>query len=300
MTNQEANMIIRAFCAKPTATEEEFYLFTEAAEYHISTNHDPEVMMLLGGAYYERKDFDLALKYYEMAMAHGHQKACECLGYIWYYGRTGITDYPKALECFTKGMELGNLVCAYKVADMYKNGYGVEKDYDIYVRMITDLCKKIDGDRKFDVINGPGPEIYSRMGGIDKKRGDYESALNWYWPAKAFLQERMMNSSFFGNFSIMRYLVKDIFSLCEFDPHEEYFDMYDLYYLEDRPFIARFDYVADTYEIRAEQEEDGSVAFEFDGHWYHTYTDFLQKAVIKGKHLYEFWYYDFRNWEVAY
>lgn len=65
-----------------------------------------------------------------------YDEAYECLGYIWYYGRTGERDYKKAFEYFSKMMDKGNLVAEYKVADMYKNGYYVDKDQNKYENMI--------------------------------------------------------------------------------------------------------------------------------------------------------------------
>ena len=53
-------------------------------------------MMQLGGHYYGIRRFDLALKYYELAANFEILDAYECLGYIWYYGRTGERDYAKA------------------------------------------------------------------------------------------------------------------------------------------------------------------------------------------------------------
>ena len=80
-------------------SEEEIFLYTEAMNYLIEEEKNPQHMMCLGGYYYEIKRFDLALKYYEMAAAMNYDCAYECLGYIWYYGRTGEKDYK---ECFEK------------------------------------------------------------------------------------------------------------------------------------------------------------------------------------------------------
>ena len=56
----------------------------------------------------------------------------ECMGYIWYYGRTGERNYKKAFEYFSTMMEKENLVATCKIADMYKNGYYVEKNQEKY------------------------------------------------------------------------------------------------------------------------------------------------------------------------
>ena len=123
MTIKEAENIVRSFDEGRKFTDEEEFMFIEAMNFLIEERKDPRDMMNLGGYYYEKKHFDLALKYYEMAASMDYDEAYECLGYIWYYGRTGEKDYKKAYECFSRLMEKGNPGAAYKIADMYKNGY---------------------------------------------------------------------------------------------------------------------------------------------------------------------------------
>lgn len=121
MTISEANKIKEQFYSIDQPSEEDIFLFTEAMDFLISETHDPTSMMELGGWYYGEKDYDLALKYYEMAAAYDSTDAYECLGYIWYYGRTGQKDYEKAFKNFSRAAERGDLIAEYKVADMYKD-----------------------------------------------------------------------------------------------------------------------------------------------------------------------------------
>lgn len=78
--------------------EEDDFRYTEALSFIIESTKDPRVMMELGGWYYENRHFDLALKYYEMAAEYNNTEAYVCLGYIWYYGRTGEKDFEKAFK----------------------------------------------------------------------------------------------------------------------------------------------------------------------------------------------------------
>ena len=104
MTIQEAQIIVDRFHRNNgNYTEEEFFLYTEAAGFLIHETKDSEIMLNLGGYYYDQKRYELALKYYEMAMAHGNGDAAIGLGYIWYYGRTGTVDYEKAFHYFDEG-----------------------------------------------------------------------------------------------------------------------------------------------------------------------------------------------------
>ena len=143
MTINEARDICRQFYKKTAPTDEDIFMFTEAMEYLIAKTGDPDYMVDLGAMYYEQKRFDLALKYYEMAAESNNIYAVSNLGYIWYYGRTGTRDYEKAFYYFDKAAKMGDMIAAYKVADMYKNGYFVEKDKEKYKRTIEELYKKL-------------------------------------------------------------------------------------------------------------------------------------------------------------
>ena len=105
MTVTEARKIEKEFYQNPNPSEEAFFLYTEAMDYLIQTIKDPKDMVSLGGHFYEKREFDLALKYYEMAAEYQYEPAYECLGYIWYYGRTGIRDYEKAFHYYRKRAE---------------------------------------------------------------------------------------------------------------------------------------------------------------------------------------------------
>lgn len=235
MTVSEAHKIVRDYEGKTVKSAEDDFMFTEAMKYLISELKDPDDMLYLGGHYYDLGRFDLALKYYELAAGYGLDGAYECLGYIWYYGRTGTKDYEKAFGYYSKSMENGNLTSAYKVADMYKNGYFVEQDYDKYVSIIEDLYIKVrDMNHLFD----PVPEVFTRLADIRVKQGDEDEAVRLFLYAKNFLAQRIEHSSFFGNLSIMKWLVNDLYSLVDFD--KDNFDLFDLYYLLKKPSRVHF------------------------------------------------------------
>ncbi len=291
MTVKEAREYTKAFESKVTSTEEEEFLYTEAMRFLIEEEKDPRDMMWLGGYYYEHRLFDLALRYYEMARAYDYDQAYECLGYIWYYGRTGEKDYKKAFEYFSRLMDKGNPVAAYKVADMYKNGYYVEKDYDKYVEIIEYLY-----DNKvttFRSLGDPFPEISVRLADIRRKQGDIESAVELLVIAKDFLARRISCNPFFGNLNIMRGLIDDLYEMIEFDYED--FDFFDLYHLLKEACLIKFDHEDTQYMIET-KEEDGMCAIHFDGKWYRDRNEFFAKAKIGDKLATEI-YDEFYGWE---
>ena len=274
MTVSEAKRIARAFDENKMPSEDDVFVFIEAMKYLIEELHDPSDMMYLGGYYYEIRKFDLALKYYELAATYDYDPAYECLGYIWYYGRTGEKDYKKAFEYFSKLMEKGNPVSTYKVADMYKNGYYVEKDQKKYEQIIEDLYPKVkDMGDVFD----PVPEVFTRLAKIRTDQGKIDEAVDLYQYAKDFLAERISYNAFFGNLNIMKWLIDDLYKITEFD--DEWFDFYDLYYLLKAPNEITFKLEQDIHTVKSVME-DNECAVCFDGKWFRDRDEFFKNASI--------------------
>ncbi|MDO5434883.1 MAG: tetratricopeptide repeat protein [Clostridia bacterium] len=273
MTIREAEQIMRVFESNESPDPDEIFTYTEAAGFLIEKTHDPRAMMSLGGYYYGARDYDLALKYYEMAAEYKYIPAYECLGYVWYYGRTGVKDYEKAFHYFTLGKEAGHLVSAYKLADMYRNGYYVEKDTDKYREIIEELYERVKGLR--DVFD-PVPEVFTRLAKIRTEQGEIKEAVRLYFYARDFLAQRIMYNHFFGNLSIMKWLIHDLYQLIAPDPDPG--DLYDLYHFLERPCLITFMYDGETHEVEAAEEEDGTIAIRFDENWYRDPDSFFNKA----------------------
>ena len=107
--------------------------FIHALDFLIQETNNPEYMVELGGWYYGQKQFDLAEDYYLMAAKLNYADAYECLGYIYYYGRVGQPDYEKAFHYYKLASDQGNIVAAYKLADMYKN----TKETELFIKNRT-------------------------------------------------------------------------------------------------------------------------------------------------------------------
>lgn len=274
MTITEARRIERDFYDNPSPTEDDVFAFTEAMDYIIQKTKDPDAMLSLGGYYYDKRNFDLALKYYEMAAEYKNPSAYQGLAYIWYYGRTGTRDYEKAFKYYKLAKDAGSIAAAYKLADMYKNGYYVEKDYGKYCEIIEDLYPKV---KTSTYLGDPLPEIFTRLAGIRAGQGNIGDAVQLYCYAKDFLAQRISYNSFFGYLNIMMWLEDDLYKLIEFD--NEDFDFYDLYYLAKSPVKVRF-YYDDKEQLWESVEEDGELVIHFNDKWYKTRSDFFAKAQI--------------------
>lgn len=276
MTKKDAIAIIKEFNSINVHSDEDIFAFTEAAEYLIEKFHDTRAMMNLGGWYYEQRQFDLALKYYDMAAVYGSDAADECLGYIWYYGRTGERDYKKAFEHFEAAMKKGNIVATYKVADMYKNGYYVDQDYEKYKEIIESLYPKFKNDWDDPwVCNYPITEIFTRLARIRKDEGKRDEAVELYEKAKVSLAFRIGYNPFFGNLNMMKWLIDDLYTLKKFDINDA--DFFDLYYLLKTPGTINIKIDDKPFELKV--EEDGAeCAVCFDDTWYRNRDEFFAKA----------------------
>ena len=293
MNQNQAIKRLNELYKKSPLTEDEEFEYTEILAYLIEETKDTDYMVELGGFYYERRVFDKALKYYEMAYAYGNEWVSEGLGYIWYYGRTGEVDYEKAFHYYSKAAELGNLRSRIKVADMYKNGYFVEKDYAKYTEIIEESKHLVENAR---YLNEPFPEIYTRLARIRKEQKRYEEAADLYLQAKNFLAERILYTHFFGDRNVMKWLTEDLYTIIPFN--ETDFDLFDLYYLLKTPVTVTFRYESGKYTVRSTETEEGT-AVEFAGRWFRTIDDFFAKAVINGKVLTDY-YRDLYAFEVTY
>ena len=277
MTIIEARRIIREYYDNTNPTAEDKFMCTEAMNYLIDQTKDPQAMTDLGGFYYEERQFDLACKYYEMAAEYGSVNAMLGLGYIWYYGRTGRRDYEKAFRYYNMARQKGDIVAAYKVADMYRNGYHVRKDYDKYREIIESLYPRVQSAQW---LNEPLPEIFTRLAKIRAGEGRISEALQLYDKARSFLAQRIQWHPFFGDLNIMKWMIDDIYKLREFDPED--MDLYDLYYLLQKPVRVQFRFEDKILGVEM-AEEDGEPGILFDNVWYRTVDDFFQKAVIEGE-----------------
>ena len=254
----------------------------EVLEFLIKETGDSWYMLDLGSIYYYRKQYDLALKYYEMADAAGDPEVLNVLGYMWYYGRTGTVDYEKAFHYFSKGADNGDQASRYKLADMYKNGYFVMQDMNKYRQILEEMCEYLKIGSYPDKLTVL-PDVYCRLAGIRKEEGNIPEAVRLYREAKYYLKDRIMYTQFFGDYNIMQGLLEDLYSMTE--PDRSDLDIYDAMVLLKRPGTMSFYYRQRRYRIISSIDEQGVYAAEYRGHFYRSVKELLQKAELDGQYL---------------
>lgn len=279
MNERETYLIRNRFRMNEKPSEEDIFLYTEAMDYLIYELKNPQAMLELGGYYYEKKYFDLALKYYEMAAEYKLPYAYEGLGYIWYYGRTGRRDFEKAFHYYSLAKEAGITEAAVKVADMYKNGYFVEQDYRKYKEIIEALYPKV---RKAQNLGEPVPEVFTRLAMIRKEEGKISQAVRLLLEAKDFQAQRLGNNAFFGDINIMKWLIDDLYEMIEFDTED--FDLFDCMWLLRGPAVIHFCYEGMPLTIEA-IDEGGELAIHWQNEVYPDRDTFYAKAMLGKQRL---------------
>lgn len=279
LTIESAKQILDDYYDLVHPKYEDDIAFMDALEFLIKETNETEYMVELGGWYHEQKQFDLAEEYYLMAAKQGNVDAYECLGNIYYYGRVGQPDYEKAFHYYKLASDLGDVIAAYKLADMYKNGYYVSKDYTKYVQIIKGLYPLIQGaTNTFD----PVPEIYSRLAKIYVEEGNEDHAIQLLLIAKEFQSQRLIYSDFFGDLTIMKNIVKDLYSLIQFDP--DYMDLFDLYYALQSPCKILIEIHNQEHIVEAKYEDD-YFYISMDDKNYEDVDQFFLKAKIDDEPL---------------
>lgn len=281
MNKEEAYRILSRFERNDNQTEQDEFTAIEAANYLVEVENDHVAMQFLGGLYYEKQKYDLAEKYYLLADEYGDKYAPVGLGFIYYYGRNGAKDFKKAFYYFNKGKGYGNMEAAMKIADMYHNGYGCEKDDVKYKETLLEIYEKIkDTDQLFD----PYPEVAHRLAEIYiNESTNLDEAREMLVKAKSFITQRIRYNSFWGNFIVCRRVVTLLYKVIPFE--EEFMDSFDLFYLFTKPHKVSFVYHNKDYLIESFFDEE-QMRVKCNNVLYKSTEDFLTKAKFNGKHIY--------------
>lgn len=75
------------------------------------------------------KDYQLALKYYQIAADQGSGNAINHIGEMYRYGYGVDVDYQQAKRWYLKGVKANYILSAHNIAEMYYLGEGVEQNY---------------------------------------------------------------------------------------------------------------------------------------------------------------------------
>lgn len=280
MDKELATQIIKRFDRLDNVTKEDEEEFIEASNYLIEVENDNKIMAYLGGYYYEKRQYDLAEEYYLLADHNGNKWAAGGLGYIYYYGRNGVVDYSKAMKYFLKAKENGDLEAAMKIADMYHNGYGVEKDDDIYKSLLLEIYEKVKNSKD---LFCPFPEVAHRLAEIYIKEGREDFALPLLNKGRDYITQRIRYNAFWGNFVIAKRIVTLQYKIVDFD--ESDIDFFDLLYVLQTPHKVKLTFRSKTYLIESYFEGE-EIRVRCENKTYQYIDKFLREHLFDNKHTY--------------
>ncbi len=149
---------------------------------------NPVCMNNMGTLYYTNRcgmqSYKKARKYYDMAAKTGFPVSAENIGYIYYYGRDTDIDYEKAYKYFSIAALQGRVEATYKVADMFRYGYYVDKSpvvAHILYRRAYDMSAQDDDCACIGNVMKRMGDVYSEGIGCDP---DPKTALLYYQTAE--------------------------------------------------------------------------------------------------------------------
>lgn len=191
-----ATVLAFSDCSKPVPEAAQEYVVNVFLDEIELDNID--AMLNLGVLYYSgrigEQNYELAVKYYQMAYNYGSVIAAENLGYCYYYGRAVDVDYEKAYHYFIKAAMLGRTEAIYKIGDMYAKGLYVEKDECFAFEMYEKALKEMDDecDVKGDVFLRMGNSYYYGSG----TKRNIHTALLFYQHAEFNYYQQIKNGDF--------------------------------------------------------------------------------------------------------
>ncbi len=278
MNQKEANRIILRFYSNPNPSSTERFKFEEAMEYMIRTSSDSNYIVGLGSYYRGLGRTDLAMKYFEQAIAAGDIGVYECLAAVYLDEHSGMKDYARAFECFKTSWERSGSLQAYlEMAEMYRNGWGVQKNEEVYRNIIEEVYREI-GHSQF--MGNPVSEVCIHLGEIRREQGRAEEALDLFIHARNFLVRRIKEYALEADFHEMERLVNSIYEIVEFD--ETNMDIFDLYFILQPATQVKFWYRQKQYMLAYVKDEEGE-AIRFNRQWYRSLTDFMCRGKIDGE-----------------
>lgn len=112
--------------------------------------------------------------------------AANALGYIYYYGwdNDGVGEYELAYKYLSFAAFNGIFEAKYKIADMYKNGYGVIQSSDTSDNIITELYNENLKHIRGGTLDSKFAQTACRMGIMYEEREEYNEALHYYLQAE--------------------------------------------------------------------------------------------------------------------
>ncbi len=152
---------------------------------------DPEAeydygLVFHDGSAGQRRDFDLAMKWFLRAAAQGHAAALNMVGYMHDMGEGVPENAREAVHWYQEAAEKGFDIAQYNLGVMYQSGRGVDKDPAAAARWYRKAADQGDADSQASL-----GYLYEQGLGVD---ADIAQAILWYNAAARQGSSRALNN----------------------------------------------------------------------------------------------------------
>ena len=133
---------------------------------------NPQELYEIGLSYYLKKQYEVAMEWFEKSAQYGNAEAEYYLGSCYSYGTGVETDYAKAMEWYTKAASHNHSEAQNKIGIFHKHGKGIPENDD---KALEWFWKAADNGNVNAMYNIAKSYYYGR--GIDENVAE---AANWF------------------------------------------------------------------------------------------------------------------------
>ena len=292
--------------SKKTFTEEEEFQIQELAKFIFEHEKSGNYASYLASEFIGHNKLDLALNYYELAIQYGYLPAYKFAGDLYYEGNLSSgKDLKKAFDYYvmatkTKKIGDGSWENPYTdvhneakmvLANMYKNGIYVEKDYEKYKDLINEVYKEVKDD---DSDNEIKCDVFEEKANISLYENNLESSLNFLIDAACCCMDFYFQTFLIEQLYRLDELTNKTYEIMEIDIND--IDFPDIFYLLKKPCKIKFTLNDKEHYIESLIEK-GSIVINSENQWFRDAEEMVDRAVIDGEEL-KFNIINIEKWEV--
>lgn len=287
MTIEEAKTKIENFYEILSPSDEQISEHVDNLRF-LATKKDLFAVREYGNAMTFYGRYDIAEKCYNLVIEtdpNGNRELSNStfahveLGDLYLNNFIGNKNYGKAYEHYLISASRGNDLAKERIAEMYRVGIFVEKNYNKYVEIITEEFAKCKSEGRVEI------DLYLKMAQIKYLRKDYKGCED--------IVKIFELGSGFGAINIFS-VANDIKNLIEIHKlqyrlgliNENQFDIFSIEALTKKFKKFSFKYRNKKYELKCCKCNAGN-CYEFNGERFTTLTEFILKAKIHNETILE-------------
>ena len=263
-------------------TEDEEFIFVETLKQIIKLESSPFNIVLLADYYFQKSKYDLARKYYEMAIDIEElkpskykysiiikQRMYRKLGEIWYFELGNIKqDKNRALYYWKKAEDLEDLKSRVYIIKFINL-----QDYEKQINKLYEKVKFEYEVLKMKVFELP--YVYYSFAKVLINKDNITEAISILNKARKELESDLSWDLTYDNLELLDNIVNMIY---KYNGKQE-LNIFDLFVLLKEPNIIRFKHKDEVYELIS-KKVDNIIGIKFKDYWFKDFKDFLFKVTL--------------------